>query len=136
MNLQRLAHWLSYFAARTVICIVQAATIETCAWWSGVLAWLAYDVVRLRRDVIDDNLRHAFPEWDERRRQDAARRMWRHLFLLACEIAHAPRKIHETTWRDYVTLHRSRELVDAFLSRRPMVLVFDESGAYARGLGA
>ncbi len=29
-----------------------------------------------------------------------ARRMWEHLFLLVLEVAHTPRKIHETNWRE------------------------------------
>jgi KDO2-lipid IV(A) lauroyltransferase len=56
--------------------------------------------------------------------------MWRHLFLMVCEVAHAPRKIHETTWRDHVTLHGKRELVDRMLSRRANVLVSGHFGNF------
>jgi KDO2-lipid IV(A) lauroyltransferase len=122
--------WIVYFAARTLICIVQSSRIETCAWWSRVLAWLAYDVIRLRRQVIDENLRHAFPHCDDDTRNQIGRGMWEHLVLMACEAAHAPRKIHDTSWRDYVTLHRPREMVDLLLSRRPKVLVSGHFGNF------
>ncbi|MBW3598108.1 MAG: lysophospholipid acyltransferase family protein [Planctomycetes bacterium] len=121
---------MAYFAVRTVVCIVQAARLETCALWSSWLAWIAYDVVRLRRSVIDENLRLAFPEYGDRRRQEIARRMWMHLFLMACEVCHAPRKIHDTNWRDHVTLHRARDLVNVLLRRRPTVLVSGHFGNF------
>jgi KDO2-lipid IV(A) lauroyltransferase len=128
--LKNLAAWLAYFAARTAICLVQSSRIETCDRGSRVLAWFAYDVIRLRRQVTDENLRHAFPDWTQCERDNVARRMWRHLFLMVCEVAHAPRKIHDTTWRHHVTLHGKRELVDRLLSRRANVLVSGHFGNF------
>lgn len=130
MRWQRVAQTIAYFAVRTVVCIVQASRLETCARWSGALAWVAYDLVRLRRKVIDENLRQAFPDWEEGRRQEAARQMWKHLFLMAAEVAHAPRRIHDTNWRDHVALHRPRELVDMLLSRRATILVSGHFGNF------
>jgi KDO2-lipid IV(A) lauroyltransferase len=67
--------------------------------------------------------------------------MWRHLFLLLCEIALAQRKIHHTNWRDYVHIHHAREIVSRMLSDRPLVVVtahlgnFEMSGYIAGLLG-
>ena len=130
MRGRRFRQWMAYFAVRTIVCFVQTMRLETCARWSAFLAWIAYDVVRLRRAVIDENLRLAFPHEDESARQDIARRMWTHLFLMACEVCLAPRKIHDTNWRDHVTLHRSREMVGVLLSRRPTVLVSGHFGNF------
>jgi KDO2-lipid IV(A) lauroyltransferase len=131
--LRSVLDWLAYFAVRTVICVVQASRIETCVWWSNVLAGAAYDWVRLRRDVIDENLRHAFPDAGQSEREEMARRMWRHLFVMVCEVAHAPRKIHETTWREHVVLHDGPTLVNMLLSRRPRVLVSGHFGNFEMG---
>jgi Kdo2-lipid IVA lauroyltransferase/acyltransferase len=128
--LRLITDWMTYFAVRTVVCVVQASRMETCAWWSGVLAWVAYDLIRLRRGVIDDNLRHAFPDWSEAQRRKIARQMWRHLFLMVCEVAHAPRKIHSTSWREHIVLHDGRQLVELMLSRRPVVLVSGHFGNF------
>lgn len=122
--------WLVYFAVRTVICILQAARLETCAKWSDMLAWVIYDVARLRRRVIDENLQHAFPEWDETQRQEAARGMWRHLLLMVAEVAHAPRRIHDTNWREHVRIEGAREIVSQLLSRRATVLVSGHFGNF------
>ena len=58
-------------------------------------------MLHVRAGVVDDNLAHAFPEMSPPERLRLARRMWEHLFLLVLEVAHAPRKIHQTNWRDY-----------------------------------
>jgi len=43
--------------------------------------------------------------------------MWDHLFLLVLEVAHAPRKIHETNWRQYERVRgvEPLELVGGFV---------------------
>ncbi len=130
MNLTRIVDWLVYFAVRTVVCIVQASRLETCATWAKILAWVVYDVARVRRSVVDENLRHAFPEWDEPQRQAVARDMWRHLFLMVAEVALAPRRIHDTNWRDYVQIEGAKEIVAQLLSRRATVLVSGHFGNF------
>jgi KDO2-lipid IV(A) lauroyltransferase len=103
------------------------------------LAWLFSDVLRVRGSVVDENLRQAFPELSEDGRQRLARRMWEHLFLLVLEVAHAPRKIHETNWRQHVRLNGVQPLVARLLSPRPMIIVTGhfgnfEVGGYVLGL--
>ena len=51
--------------------------------------------------MVDENLRIAFPKFTEPERADIAWRMWRHLFLMCAEIAHTPRKVHRTNWREH-----------------------------------
>jgi KDO2-lipid IV(A) lauroyltransferase len=80
--------------------------------------------------VVDENIRCAFPHMTARQRRDFSRRMWRHLFLMVCEIAHAPRKVHETNWRRYFHIHRKRELVSYLLDPRPIVLVSGHYGNF------
>ncbi|GAG08085.1 unnamed protein product, partial [marine sediment metagenome] len=62
-----------------------------------------------------------------------------HLFLLVVEVAHTPRKIHETNWRDHVRLGNSEIVVGELLSDRPTILVTAhvgnfEVGGYVLGL--
>jgi KDO2-lipid IV(A) lauroyltransferase len=89
--------------------------------------------------VVDDNIRHVFPHLTVAQRRTLTRHMWEHLFLMVCEIAHAPRKVHETNWRQYFCFVRKRELVGTMLSLRPKVLVSGHFGnfelsAYMTGL--
>jgi KDO2-lipid IV(A) lauroyltransferase len=122
--------YLVYVVIRLFICVVQATPLETCQYIAHVLAWLASDVFNLRRETVDDNLSHVFPHYSERQRRKLKRRMWEHLFLMVCEVAHAPRKIHETNWRKYVTLRNSRPLVTQLLDDRPTILVSGHFGNF------
>src|SRR5262249_52304499 len=95
-------HYAVYLLVRIFVCVLQAVSIETCQRFARGLAWLATDIIQLRIELIDDNLRHAFPSMPPADRREMARRMWEHLFLMLAEIAHFPRKVHDTNWRDFI----------------------------------
>jgi KDO2-lipid IV(A) lauroyltransferase len=59
--------------------------------------------------------------------------MWEHLFLLVLEVAHAPRKIHETNWRDFVELGNEDELVRLLMDDRPLLVVAAHLGNFEVG---
>jgi len=80
--------------------------------------------------VVEENLRHAFAEWSDQRRRIVMRRMWEHLFLLVLEVAHAPRKIHETNWRSFVRLKHEARLVRRLLEERPTLIVTAHFGNF------
>ncbi len=73
------------------------------------------------------------PEMSPAERTELARRMWEHLFLLVLEVAHTPRKIHETNWRKYVVLHNEVELVRNLLDDRPLLIVSSHLGNFEVG---
>jgi Kdo2-lipid IVA lauroyltransferase/acyltransferase len=127
---QQIVDYCVYVVVRLLICVAQAVRIETGHALARWLAWVFSTVVPLRRDVVEDNLRHAFPEWNDVQRHVTIRRMWEHLFLLAIEVAHAPRKIHETNWRRFVRLKRQDELVRLLLGDKPTVVVMAHHGNF------
>jgi KDO2-lipid IV(A) lauroyltransferase len=129
-RLRNLLDYLVYLVVRIFVCVVQAMPVETCAALAGRLATLACDVLRFRGDVIEDNLRHAFPQMTVRWRRNLSWRMWEHLFLMLVEVIHAPRKIHETNWRDYVTLDNADQLVRAMFDDRPTLLICGHYGNF------
>ena len=67
------AQWLVYTVLRATICLVQALRIETCQTISRLLAVLCYDILRIRRSVIDENLEAAFDQLGETERAQLAR---------------------------------------------------------------
>ena len=133
MSIKAVTDWLVYLLVRIFVCVVQSLHIETCASVARGLAVVACDIVGLRRNVVEENLRHVFPRHSPRERRAMARRMWEHLFLMVCEVAHAPRKIHETNFRDYIDFVNKRELVEAALARRPFVLITGHFGNFELG---
>ncbi len=133
MRRQQIVDFLVYVVVRILICIVQAMRMETGHRLARKLAWLFCDVLHVRGGVVDDNLAHAFPEMSPGERLRLARRMWEHLFLLVLEVAHTPRKIHETNWRDYVQLTNKDQLVRFLLDDRPVLIVTAHLGNFEVG---
>lgn len=133
LGLSRVGSWLVYLLLRVIVCIVQAVPITTCDQWCRALGWFAYRVLRLRRETVDQNLAHAFPELSWRGRQRIALGMWRHLLLIMCELAHVPRKIHRTNWHRYVACPQVEQQVGYFLSPRPLVIVSGHFGNFEVG---
>ncbi len=130
LTLKRIADYPVYIVVRLVVCIVQAMPVDMCARIARRLAYLAADVFQIRGEVVDDNLRHAFPELSPRERRRLARQMWEHLALMGIEVVHAPRKIHDTNWRDYTSLVGSDKIIRACFDDRPVVIISGHYGNF------
>ena len=133
MRRKQIVDYLVYVVVRILICIVQAMRIETGQRLARGLAWLFCDVLHIRSRVVDDNLAMPFPKCRRPSGLRLARRMWEHLFLLVLEVAHTPRKIHETNWRDFVTLKNEADLVRDLLDDRPLLIVCGALGQFRGG---
>ena len=133
MSVRRLVDYLVYAVARILICIVQAMPVETGVEMAKVLAWLFCDRLKIRHKVIAENLAHAFPQSTVADRAQLEKQMWEHLFLLVLEVAHAPRKIHQTNWRNYVQLTNEAKLVRYLLHDRPTLIVTAHLGNFEVG---
>jgi KDO2-lipid IV(A) lauroyltransferase len=131
--MKRAGDYLVYLVVRLTICIVQALPLATGHALARRLAWLFGDVLKVRAQVVDENLAFAFPELPRPERCRLARQMWEHLFLLAIEVAHTPRKLHETNWRDYVQLHDKAEFMRRLISGRPTMVVTGHFGNFEIG---
>lgn len=122
-----------YLVVRCAVCVVQAISLDACQVWSrrfGVLAWHG---LRLRRRVIEGNLRIAFPSLTNKQRDALAIGMWQHLLLMVAEIAQAPRKLHRTNWREHSAAPEMRTLVSRLLDPRPMVILSGHFGNFELG---
>lgn len=119
-----------YLLVRVLIAVVQAVRIETCQACARGLAILFCDVIKLRSDVTDENLRHAYPKLTAAERRVMARRMWEHLFVMVIEVAHARRKIHPSTWRKHIELRDARSLVRRMLDERAKIIVSGHFGNF------
>lgn len=128
--LRRAVDYAVYVVVRLLICIVQGMSIETGCAVARFLAWLLADVLAVRGRVVDDNLTHAFPELSAADRRRLVRQMWEHLLVMVLEIAHAPRKIHDTNWRDYVRLHGEGPLLRLLLEDRPTLVTTAHFGNF------
>ena len=107
---RRWADALVYVAVRVAVCVIQTVRIETCVPAVRVTAWLLYHVFRIRRRVIDENLEKTFENWSDRQRRLVALKMWEHLLLMVCEVAHAPRKLHIFNFERHIEFRDLRSI--------------------------
>jgi Kdo2-lipid IVA lauroyltransferase/acyltransferase len=129
-RLTDLGHFAVYLFVRLFVCFLQAVRMETCEQLAKFVAWLATDVLKFRFKVIDENLRHAFPQMMPAPRREMCRRMWEHLILMLAEIAHFPRKVHDTNWRDYIYFKNEAPMMREFFRNRPRVFVSGHYGNF------
>ena len=130
MSIRTIVDYAGYLAVRVLICILQALPLETCERLSAVLATL---FCRVRFRVSDENLQHAYPHWSAAERRQVIWRMWRHLFLMVAEVAHAGRKVHWSNWHRHIHFTREPKFIRALLDRRAKVLVSGHFGNFEVG---
>ena len=133
MTPKQIADYSVYLLVRLLICLVQALPLGVCHVLSQHLGRFCWEVLRFRRQVIDENLRIAFPEKKQSERNEIALQMWQHLLLMLVEIAHAPRKIKRTTWRHYSNLPDSKEMLLRLMDERPLVIISGHLGNFEIG---
>lgn len=121
---------LAYVAVRVVFCVIQALPRPLCQRAARRLARLLARHVRIRRGVVRENLRIAFPEWPESRAESTIEAMWEHFLLMVVEIAHAGRVIQKTTWRRYLRIADMERMVRLLWSDRPKVILSGHYGNF------
>jgi Kdo2-lipid IVA lauroyltransferase/acyltransferase len=121
---------LVYGAVRVAICVVQALPRSLCERAARRLSGLLANRLRIRRTVVRDNLRIAFPDMTAEERRQTAQAMWEHLLLMVVEIAHANRVIHKTTWRRHLRIHGMEEMVRLLWLDRPKVILSGHYGNF------
>lgn len=131
--LQTAIHFGVYLVVRAVIAIIQALPLAFCEKLAGVLATFFGRVLRIRGDVVEENLRIAFPAFSAEERAKITWQMWRHLVLMMVEIAQTPRKVHETNWKEHSQIVNQELFVRTLLSGRPLVVISGHFGNFELG---
>ena len=122
-----------YLFVRLFIAVVQAVPLAVCERGAELLATLFGRVLRIRATIVEENLRIAFPNLTADEREAITWQMWRHLFLMIAEIAHTPRKVHETNWKEHSHIVNQELFVRTLLSGRPLVLISAHFGNFELG---
>lgn len=122
--------YLQYLVLRCIFCLIQSISLQRCDRICSVLAYFFSTHIHVRRRLVDANLKLIFPEWSVSRIDETRRAMWHHLFMMVCEIAHAPRKIHRTNWRDFYTIPDRDQVVRVLMDPRPKIFVSGHFGNF------
>lgn len=127
---RKLRHLLEYTLVRVLISFVQVLPLDQCDQLARQLAYLVNDVLRFRRKVVDDNIRHVLKDMTFEERLNMSRKMWFHLIMMVFDVIHAPRKIHHTNWRKYIHIRDIRLMTSYLIDYRPLVAVTGHYGNF------
>lgn len=130
---KNLSDYAAYLFVRLAICMVQMFSLSACQQGACKIANFLWVGIKLRRTVIEENLRTAFPHLSAKQHEQIALAMWRHLIVMVAEIAHAPRKLHRTNWREHTDFPRRRDMVQWLISSRPTVVLSGHFGNFELG---
>lgn len=122
-----------YLFVRVLIALIQALPLAVCETIANVLATVAGRVLRIRGNVVEENLRIAFPDISTEERAEITWQMWKHLILMIMEIAQTPRKVHETNWKEHSHIVNQELFVRTLLSGRPLVIISGHFGNFELG---
>lgn len=125
-----LKEWFAYIALRCIVCAIQSISLENCDRICHILAWFLSDWTRLRRQITDENLDRVYGSLSEEQKSLLRRKMWHHLLLMVCEVAHTGRKIHRTNWRDHFFIRDKETVYKIMMDPRPTVLVTGHFGNF------
>ena len=109
-------------------CTTDGWRLRCCYAIGGLLAWLAYRVIGLRRSVIHGNLERSFPEWPNDRVRAVTREFSRRQGELVAEALYAS-AISEAELRERVTI-TNPEVMDPGDPPRTLVLVGAHHGNF------
>ena len=116
--------WLVYLAVRVAMCIFQAMPLALSYSIAEILGRLGYRVDRRHRKIAMENLRHAFAgKYSEEELRRIIERVYVHFASVAVEIAHLPRLLRTSTWRDHIVARGQEAVVRLVLSNRPVILL-------------
>ena len=131
MKIPKKWRWkLETVCLQLLIAILQVLSIKQCVRFCRFMAWLLADVIKFRRKIIHDNIIAVYPDYTPQRVSEMTTNMWYHLLMMGCELAHAPRKIHDSNWRKYVYIRDKVLMTKYLIDYRPLVAVSGHYGNF------
>ena len=122
-------NWSQYLALRGVSGFLQCFDHEQNLETAASVGSLFFASNQRRRERAMGNLRRSFPDWDEDRIEDVARRSFQHMFqLFMVDTLVMPRLITPSTWQQYIELGEIQPLLDAITPGQPALLLTGHCG--------
>ncbi len=126
----KLIDFVAYGLLRVVICIIQLISLERCERCCELLAVVLHRWVGLRSKLVRENLERVFPNWTPLQSHQTTHAMWKHLLLMVCEIAHAPRKIHRTNWYEHYQVVDRKRILEVIIAPQAKIVVTGHFGNF------
>ena len=126
-----LPHWIQTLlvgAGRSLTTPITTVGLETAGDWAAALSRIYPRLQPSRFRRAEENLRIAFPEWDDARIHDVAQRCYEHLFRLAVEMLYVPRLINPDGYARHLHFGAIAPGLRRLLSNKPVILISGHCG--------
>ena len=121
--------YLVYLAVRTIVCIVQALSVEMAYALARGIAWILHRVDARHRKIALENLQAAYGDaLSEAERQRIVRGVYLHFCMMLMEMILSPRRFWLNTWRGYVRVTNQAPLISKMLSGGPSIVLSGHFG--------
>ncbi len=116
--------YVIYLSLRVSVCVLQGVSPGIAWWFFDSMASLVFRFTRRRRDVVIDNLRHAFPgRYSDAELDAMALQVYRHFASIVLEVMLMPRKVTARTTRRYVDHAEYTPMKAEIDAKRPVIVL-------------
>ncbi|QDV34141.1 lysophospholipid acyltransferase family protein [Tautonia plasticadhaerens] len=121
--------YAAYLGVRLIVFLAQRLTIRQSYALADAIAALVYKIDKRHRAVAMENLRLAYgEEYTEEQRDEIVRGVYRHFLRMVMEMLHIPRMLRLTTWRKFITLKGTEDVLERLLKGGPMIMLTGHYG--------
>lgn len=121
--------YAAYLGVRLVVFLAQRLTIRQSYALADAIAALVYKIDKRHRAVAMENLRFAYGEaYTVEERDEIVRGVYRHFLRMVMEMLHIPRMLRLTTWRKFITLKGTEDVLERLLKGGPMIMLTGHYG--------
>lgn len=131
--MKTISDYLVYLIVRVLFCIAQSMSIRSGHALARMLASVFTDVLPVRRKLLEENLKTAFPDKNAAQRREIILKMWEHLLLMGIEVALSRRQIRDLNWTDHIHLEGVSPLLSLLHQERPIILLTGHFGNFEIG---
>ncbi len=122
------AKWSQYLALRAVVGLAHLAGVRESLKFASRVGRAFFRLGRRHRQRAINHVRLAFPEWDDDRVVEVARRSCERFAQLAVEMIFMPRLINADNYEEHLVRNDPLSALSMFHDREPMVLVTGHFG--------
>ena len=130
---KQFADYFVYLLVRILFCFAQSLSLDAGRAVAKGLAFFLTYILRVRRKLLHNNLKIAFPHLNTTERKRLILEMWEHLLLMGVEVALARRKIRDFNWADHIQLVNAGPALSLLNQDRPVIIVTGHFGNFEVG---
>ena len=109
---KKIRHRIEYVSVRLLLLLVWSASLSAALRGAEIFGWFVFWIVRVRRKVVMDNLKHAFPEKSIEERLLIARRSYQGFAKMVVDFMRYPIMDHETVLSLCELKNKDKEKLD------------------------